>query len=274
MIRRLFTLFIALLGFYSPLKADQLLLLSNDNAEKAAAFLNKQKQIILFCDCCDNLPPLKVNVAEAAVEKYKNLGTGIRLKGSDQFQHSINQFIDLAYVWVKQNGSALNLGLVMGMRCNPCANRLNWKSMAIETPNAKANHFKPKQFSAINRLTESLNSNDTFHHLSLNGNAYKVFASVVNYDSTQNTLRVTYKAYCNGFYSLVYTIPLSEINGIRTKADHLLIRARKSKALKRSSQKAGSYVSNTLALNEIRIDLPPGVSAKRIKKDLIRLKKD
>jgi hypothetical protein len=271
MLKHLFISAIGLFCFFTNSSAEQLVLLSNSNAEKAAAYINSQKEIILFCVCCNNAEPLKVKVAEAAVEKYKNYGTGVRLKGSDQYKNTVNKFVDLAHVWVKAKGSALNLGKVMNLRCEPCASSINWKSMKIETTSNRK-QIDSKSRASISHIQESLTGNDSYGHVA-QGISYRVYETRVDYDSTLHILQIQYKLYHKGFHTFQYYFDFKALGKIKAKKGYLIIRPRKGLNISLSFRPAGSYIDENVELQNVRIDMPEGVSAKALKKDLKKIKR-
>jgi len=115
----------ALTGIVS---ADQLGYITKEQAEKAAALLKSEREIMLFCGCCDNDPKIYLKVADVKVkhtgyqEYYQVIVTGITRTGEKMTVET-----DLAYVHVNRNGMAVAAGTVLGFKCDPCVYEMNWK---------------------------------------------------------------------------------------------------------------------------------------------------
>lgn len=124
---------IFLLMFFAPnLKADQLAWISKEQAEKAVAFLKKNKRVILHCACCDNDPKDKFKIKNITY-RHPTMG-GEEQKGYYQVFVTIKVNgeweevgLDLAYVHVKQGSKAHCLGTVLGFECDPCIEPFAWK---------------------------------------------------------------------------------------------------------------------------------------------------
>jgi hypothetical protein len=114
--------------------ADQLAWIKKPAAEKAVAFLKKQKQIILYCGCCVGEPKTKVNLSNVHYEKaepdnpkstfYKVVVVGTNTATDEK----VDESIDLAYAWIKVKGNAVNLGWHLDMTCDPCSPAFNWET--------------------------------------------------------------------------------------------------------------------------------------------------
>jgi len=122
------TLLLFLLLFTAFLsKADQLQALTQKQAEKAVTYLKKEPIVILWCSCCDNETPKKVTVNEVfykkdSVGKYYS----VILKGRDESGQEVEEYLDLAYVFVKKGPKAKSLGKVLKFECDPCTQPFNW----------------------------------------------------------------------------------------------------------------------------------------------------
>jgi hypothetical protein len=118
----LFTLFV----FHSAALADQLAYLSKADADRAAAFLEKQKKVGFFCGCCDDneIEAVKISGVEVkytGYEQYYEVFIMYKFKGE---QKSVA--VDLAYLWVKTKGVGLQtVGKALGLEHDPC-NTPNW----------------------------------------------------------------------------------------------------------------------------------------------------
>lgn len=219
--------FLLVLACSIPARADQHILLSRENAERAAAYLNKQKEVILYCACCTGDNPLKVSIAEASVEDYKGYGTGVRLKGVDQYKNSINRFVDLAYVWVKSNKEAINFAKVLNLPCRPCAELLDWKSMEEKQAKTETSGLNAKMRAQVAYLTKVYTSKDSFTLVTQNNKKHKVYSSYASYDSVLHRFSVQYKTYHRGFHKLQYTIDFRNVQKVKAKGNMLILHAKK-----------------------------------------------
>lgn len=112
-------------AFFS--KADQLQALTQKQAETAVGYLKKEPIVILWCSCCDNQTPKKVTVNEVF---YKKDSDGkyysVILKGRDESGNQVEEYVDLAYVFVKKGRKAKSLGKVLKFDCDPCTKPFAW----------------------------------------------------------------------------------------------------------------------------------------------------
>lgn len=108
-------------------KADQLQALTQKQAETAVGYLKKEPIVILWCSCCDNETPKKVTVNEVF---YKKDSDGkyysVILKGRDESGNQVEEYVDLAYVFVKKGRKAKSLGKVLKFECDPCTKPFAW----------------------------------------------------------------------------------------------------------------------------------------------------
>lgn len=112
-------------AFFS--RADQLQALTQKQAEAAVVYLKKEPIVILWCSCCDNETPKKVTVNEVF---YKKDSDGkyysVILKGRDESGKEVEEYLDLAYVFVKKGRKAQSLGRVLKFECDPCTKPFEW----------------------------------------------------------------------------------------------------------------------------------------------------
>ena len=101
--------------------ADQLAYISRAEAEKAAAYINKRKKVVLFCGCCSLIKPKEVKVirAEAVHTGYENYYE-VTIHYLDEKGQEVNKNIDLAYVWVKKFFRYKTLGMIFNMDHDYC----------------------------------------------------------------------------------------------------------------------------------------------------------
>jgi hypothetical protein len=108
--------------------ADQLALISKEQAMKATFFLQQHEELILWCACCDTdnskevIKVTEVFCEPAGYEDYYH----VMLKGSDKNGNSVLKELDLAYVHCKSDNTALCVGVALGFECDPCTDPFNW----------------------------------------------------------------------------------------------------------------------------------------------------
>lgn len=114
---------------FSLSKADQLQALTQSQAEAAVKYLKKEPMVILWCSCCENEASKKVKVNEVF---YKPDESGkyfsVILKGTDESGKEIEEYLDLAYVFVKKRNKAKSLGKVLNFEYDPCTKPFLWIS--------------------------------------------------------------------------------------------------------------------------------------------------
>jgi len=114
---------------FSLSKADQLQVLTLSQAKAAVEYLKKEPMVILWCSCCENETSKKVKVNEVF---YKPDESGkyfsVILKGTDESGKEIEEYLDLAYVFVKKRNKAKSLGKVLNFKCDPCTKPFLWIS--------------------------------------------------------------------------------------------------------------------------------------------------
>lgn len=109
-------------------KADQLALISREQAEKAVTYLKKEGVAILWCSCCDNDPIKRVTINEVFMKETDNgKYYSVVLKGRDEQGKEVEEFLDLAYVFVKKGSKGHSLGKVLKFDCDPCVKPFNWE---------------------------------------------------------------------------------------------------------------------------------------------------
>lgn len=112
-------------------KADQLAALTREQAEKAVAYLKKESSVILWCSCCENEGVKRVTINEVFIKadqdgKYYS----VVLKGRDDNGKEIEEYLDLAYVFVKKGSKGHSLGKVLKFKCDPCVKPFDWNMSA------------------------------------------------------------------------------------------------------------------------------------------------
>lgn len=111
--------------------ADQLAFITKDQAEKGAAYIRLQKEVLLFCGCCKNDPKVYIEVTDVHVEHtgYQDFYQ-IKISGINRSGENVTIDADLAYVHVNRNGKAEAIGKILGFKCDPCVTDLKWESGA------------------------------------------------------------------------------------------------------------------------------------------------
>jgi hypothetical protein len=98
-------------------KADQLAYLTKAQAEEATEFLKEQKQVILWCACCDNDEKKFVTIQSV---HYKHTGYEnyyqVYILDNKQQTH----YLDLAYVHYIIGKKAYCVGKALNYKCDPC----------------------------------------------------------------------------------------------------------------------------------------------------------
>ncbi|MFY7972723.1 MAG: hypothetical protein ACOVOO_12325 [Flavobacteriales bacterium] len=116
--------FFALTG--ATAKADQLALITLDEAKKAADYISQQRELVLWCACCEYETKERVSVTSVY---YRLAGDDLYetvLKYKDYEGNLQERTIDLAYVHIFINGQAHCLGQILEMRCDPCTAPFEW----------------------------------------------------------------------------------------------------------------------------------------------------
>lgn len=122
-----FILLFALLCTAVASRADQLQALTQRQAEAAVAYLKKEPILILWCSCCDDDLPQKVTVNEVFYKKDdEGKYYSVILKGRDESGREVEEYLDLAYVFVKKGKKAKCLGKVLKFDCDPCTTPFDW----------------------------------------------------------------------------------------------------------------------------------------------------
>jgi hypothetical protein len=108
-------------------KADQLAALTREQAEKAVAYLKKESTVILWCSCCENESMKRITVNEVFTKADKNgKYYSVVVKGRDEEGNEVEEYVDLAYVFVKKGKKGQSLGKVLKFKCDPCVSPFNW----------------------------------------------------------------------------------------------------------------------------------------------------
>jgi hypothetical protein len=114
-----FTLLIAL-TFSTVAKADQLEILTLEQAVAATEYLQSEEMVFLWCACCEGEEPRAVLITEVNYQSVGENQYSVYIKGVDTEGNEINEYIDLAYVHVVIENMVYCLGTTLGYECDPC----------------------------------------------------------------------------------------------------------------------------------------------------------
>jgi hypothetical protein len=108
-------------------RADQLAYISKDQAEKAVELLSEQKEIVLWCACCEGNIRQKVSISKVYFQYtgYENFYC-VMLEAIDENGNKITEELDLAYVHFRIGSKAYNVGHTLGLACDPCTIPFTW----------------------------------------------------------------------------------------------------------------------------------------------------
>jgi hypothetical protein len=128
--KNLIITFILLISLNYTASADQLAYITKDQAEKGAAFLRLEKEVLLFCGCCDNDRKVYLKVTGITVQHtgYKDYWE-IIISGTNRNGENMVVEADLAYVHVNRNGKAQCAGRILNLECDPCVAEFSWESI-------------------------------------------------------------------------------------------------------------------------------------------------
>lgn len=112
-------------------KADQLAALTREQAEKAVAYLKKESTVILWCSCCESETMNRISINEVFLKADKNgKYYSVIVKGRNEEGKEVEEYVDLAYVFVKKGKKAQCLGKVLKFKCDPCTDPFDWNHSA------------------------------------------------------------------------------------------------------------------------------------------------
>jgi hypothetical protein len=124
-LKSFFTLFIAATLSFGA-KADQLAVVTLDQAISATEYLQTQEAVILWCACCEGDPMSAVMISDVYYQEWGADENGemlytVHINGVDQDGNEVVGLdLDLAYVHVVIENMAYCLGTQLGMICDPC----------------------------------------------------------------------------------------------------------------------------------------------------------
>jgi hypothetical protein len=101
--------------------ADQLAWINKDEAIKAVNLLNNNKNVVLFCGCCEDDTKQRKSLTAARYTQvsedraYYNVSIMYEDKGKSDWHD-----VDLAYIHIEIDGLWHSVGKALGMQCDPC----------------------------------------------------------------------------------------------------------------------------------------------------------
>ncbi|WP_222166868.1 hypothetical protein [Edaphocola aurantiacus] len=126
--KRLLLLFLLLIGIKA--NADQLQIITQAQAQQTESLFknNGIRQVILFCGCCENETPIKVNIDRYYTKIYNASANEYEfvIEGHTEAGKTIKESVDLAYTYVKVGTLAECVGKVLSFECDPCSLPFEW----------------------------------------------------------------------------------------------------------------------------------------------------
>lgn len=115
-----FFLSLALMFCISTAQADQLIYLTEEQANTAQAYLSEEAAVILWCGCCEEEEPRGVVIESVEVQATEDGYFMVVINGIDHNGEEVSEAVDLAYVHVVIENTAYCLGQVLEYECDPC----------------------------------------------------------------------------------------------------------------------------------------------------------
>jgi hypothetical protein len=115
-----FFLSLALMFCISTAQADQLIYLTEEQANTAQAYLSEEAAVILWCGCCEEEEPRGVVIESVEVQATEDGYFMVVINGIDHNGEAVSEAVDLAYVHVVIENTAYCLGQVLEYECDPC----------------------------------------------------------------------------------------------------------------------------------------------------------
>lgn len=121
--KKVFTLLLACVLVSFAAKADQYAVFDMQVALKLKAYFEKgkPKEVVSFCDCCDNEKPILLNVVRIGVVESKTI-KGMYELGVVSIKDGKQSFetYDLAYLFLKDGENAKTLAETIGLTVGAC----------------------------------------------------------------------------------------------------------------------------------------------------------
>ena len=108
-------------------KADQLYVLTYEQANSAKNFLIKENYIIQYCGCCNDSVKEYIKIKNVSIQEYPNSSDGkqyytIKVTGVDPITNkSTEAILDLAYTYfIRSDQKAYNVAIALLFDADPC----------------------------------------------------------------------------------------------------------------------------------------------------------
>ena len=135
------------------------------------------------------------------------------------------------------------------------------KELELETSTDSKNTVSQTD---LNALRIALTSTDTFSHF-YGGKRFRAYNTSMSFDSLYNRVHYSYKLYQKGFHLYRYTFKLEDLGRIKARKGYLVLRAKKETQFNLSYRAARTYIDRSIAVDQIRMDLPPAVKSRDVK---------
>lgn len=122
-------IFIFFIFFGTISKADQLRVVTLEQAIKAKNFLLTQNELISWCSCCENQSKDVIKIIDVYYQKVQNWDEDlyrIYIKAVFSNGKIVLDNYDLAYLFIRKNDIAYNLALELDFDCDPCTEPFDW----------------------------------------------------------------------------------------------------------------------------------------------------
>lgn len=190
-----FTLILFFVSITTFSKADQYACLTDEMAKQASDLMHDEKELVVFCNPCSNLPKQKIKLDSVRLEKtrYCNgmVAYGLVIEGNAKGE-KIREELDLAYTWLNVEGVGRNVALMMNLPVYDVGEPFFWKSLkTYELPVAKK-----KQLKLRDKLVDSIEMEIAIQKQVKASNFYDSWVQVDSvqfmYFSESNTVEFTY----------------------------------------------------------------------------------
>ena len=164
---------------------------SRQTAAISAAYINKEKKVILFCQDCPS-GKRRINVKDAEVVEH-NERYAVRLHGYTADKIIVNELVLLEDVYVKKGRQAVSLAKVLNINCSDCHTNLNWSKMEPMDTDRFSNGFSDKNHKAIALITNTLTGRfNVPARTTIDGDTFETEKISCTYDTLNKALRIVY----------------------------------------------------------------------------------
>lgn len=188
--KKIFYIFI-FLSFAIHCKADQLELLTREQASRAVQLLEKHAELILWCTCCNlnkgdqsdliiisRVYFKKVDLTSNQAENYY-----VIIEGNNAIDNKkINKNIDLAYVYINKNGISACVGKILNLECEPCTPDFEWPDFS-----------KTKDFFTGEDVVDNYDSPENHFNIFFNTIGDELEEIFINHQPTLNDCKILFK---------------------------------------------------------------------------------